>query len=128
MASRDRSAAVLEDAATMESAVVLAERLLRAGLRIQDQADEVEAARRRLEFLLAASQRLAATLDEEAVLETLADVVVPVFADALFVTLSSSERNRGRNMFFCSDEVRSHSQEWTAWPENAARRGGSQAH
>src|SRR5690349_96229 len=62
--------------------VRVTERLLIAGLRAQERADESEAARRRLAFLFKASQRLAQSLEPAAVVDALLGLLVPELADA----------------------------------------------
>jgi signal transduction histidine kinase len=116
-----------EAACSARLRVVIAERLLVAGLRAQERADESEAARRRLVFLFDASQQLAASLEAVAVVQTLADLTVPEFGDGAVVHVLEPGP-RGRHTRSASSGVLGgRPPEWWDWLERFLRPGMKQA-
>jgi signal transduction histidine kinase len=101
--------------------VVVAERLLVAGLRAQESADESEAARRRLAFLFSASQHLAASLDQAKVLRVLLELVVPEFGDGCIVNLVEPEHRERHATMAISDALSSCSLAWWEWLDRVTR-------
>src|SRR5438270_1174040 len=116
-----------EAACSAHLRVVIAERLLVAGLRAQERADESEAARRRLGFLFEASQRLAACLEAAAVVQTLADMLVPTLGDGAVVHVPKPGV-RGRHTRIASSGVLGgRPPEWWDWLERCIRPGVKRA-
>ena len=116
-----------EPACSARLRVVIAERLLVAGLRAQERADESEAARRRLAFLFAASQQLAASLEAAPVIQALADLVVPEFGDGAVVHVLEPGP-RGRHTRIASSGVLGgRPPEWWDWLERCLRPGVKRA-
>jgi len=101
--------------------VLVAERLLVAGLRAQESADESEAGRRRLSFLFRASQRLATTLDREASVRVLLELVVPEFADGCMVHLLEPGRREPYATMAISEVLSSCSLAWWEWVDRVTR-------
>jgi signal transduction histidine kinase len=88
------------------------ERLLVAGLRAHERADEAEAARRRLAFLFDAGQQLAGSLEPDAIVKALTRLVVPEFGEVCMVhTLEPVGRRRELTMV-ASASLGPHSLEW----------------
>ena len=92
----------------------IAERLLIAGLRAQERADEAETAHGRLAFLLKASQRMAQSLEPSAVLQSLLDVLVPEIADAATLHTLGSD-GRAIRTSAAAEALAERSPEWWRW-------------
>jgi signal transduction histidine kinase len=97
--------------------VEVAERLLIAGLRAQERADEAEAARARLAFLFKASQRLAVSLETATVLQTVLDLVVPELADAASLHILAPGSRMAQVTTVTSDAFGDRTPEWWSWFE-----------
>jgi signal transduction histidine kinase len=116
--SRPRGADGLHGA---QVGVLVAERLLVAGLRAQESADESEAARRRLAFLFRASQLLAASLDQTTSLRVLFELVVPQFADGCMVHFVEPGRRERPATLAISEMLGSCSLAWWEWLDGVTR-------
>jgi signal transduction histidine kinase len=101
--------------------VLVSERLLVAGLRAQERADEADEARRRLGFLFKASQQLAASLEPTTTMQALARLVVPDFGESCIVhTLETVHRHRELTVACCA-AVGSHPPDWWEWLARVTR-------
>jgi signal transduction histidine kinase len=105
----------------------VAERLLVAGLRADERADESDVARRRLAFLFKASQQLATSLDPATVLQVLVEQVVPEFGDAAVVHTPKNARQSHQIRVATCGALRACSPEWWERVERAIRGGVRQA-
>jgi signal transduction histidine kinase len=103
--------------------VVLAERLLLAGLRAQQRVEQSEAARRRLAFLVEASQQLAGSLESAAIVQVLADLIVPELGDGAVVHLVEPGRRERSARVASSRALGDCPPEWWDWLERCIRPG-----
>ena len=103
--------------------VALAERLLMAGLRAEERADQSEAACRRLAFLCDASQQLAASLDSAAIVQALADLIVPELGDGAVVHLGEPGLNERHTRVATSGVLGGRPPDWWDWLERCIRPG-----
>jgi signal transduction histidine kinase len=103
--------------------VAIAERLLVAGLRAQERAEESEAARRRLEFLFRASQQLASSLDPPTVVRALAELGVPELGDGAVVHVLEPGRRGRQTTMTSSGPLSDCPQEWWDWLERVTGPG-----
>ncbi len=101
--------------------VLIAERLLVAGLHHQESANEAEAARLRLAFLFRASQHLAASLDSETLLRVLLELVVPDFADGCMVHLPETDRREHPTTIAVAETLNARSVDWWEWLDRLTR-------
>jgi signal transduction histidine kinase len=111
----------LDDADDRQIGVLVAERLLVAGLRAQESADESEAGRRRLAFLFKASQHLAASLDQTTTLRVLLELVVSELADGCIVYLGEPGRREREATMAISPVLGSCSLAWWEWLDRLTR-------
>jgi signal transduction histidine kinase len=116
-----------EAACSARLRVAIAERLLVAGLRAQERADEADAARRRLAFLFEASQQLAASLEPAAVVQALADLIVPDFGDGAVVHVLEPGPRGGHTRIASSGVLGGRPPEWWDWLERFVRPGVKRA-
>jgi signal transduction histidine kinase len=107
--------------------VLVAERLLVAGLRAQERADQSEAARDRLGFLFRASQQLARSLEPATVLQSLVEVVVPELGDMATVQVPRLERQARMNTATSTEAVSAYPPEWWRWVERVTRPAATRA-
>jgi GAF domain-containing protein len=101
--------------------VLVAERLLVAGLREHEHARAADMARQRLEYLAHASEQLAASLEYSATLKTIVGLVVPDFADGCVVSLLGSDQRLVQAAVSFSDRLR-RTGNWERWVEQTTRR------
>jgi signal transduction histidine kinase len=101
--------------------VKVTERLLIAGLRAQERADEAEAARAQLTFLFKASQRLALSLEPATIMEILLDLVVPELADAATLHGTPAAAGATQTSMALSEPIEGRSSEWWQWVERGTR-------
>jgi len=118
---RARQREALDVADSRQFGVLVAQRLLVAGLRAQESADESEAARRRLAFLFTASQQLAASLDQATVLRVLLQLVVNELADGCIVYLGEPGRREREATMAISPVLGSCSLAWWEWLDRLTR-------
>ncbi len=104
-----------------QMSVLLAERLLVAGLRHQESANESEAARVRLAFLFRASQQLAGSLDNATLLHVLLELVVPDFSDGCMVHLVEPGRRERTATMAIAEVLGSCSLAWWEWLDRLTR-------
>jgi signal transduction histidine kinase len=101
--------------------VLIAERLLVAGLKAQERADESEAARRRLAFLFKASQQLAASHEPASTVQALVQLIVPEFGDGCLIHLLERGRDGYRTTVASTEALRPLLFEWKPWLERETR-------
>jgi signal transduction histidine kinase len=101
--------------------VRLAKQLLFAGLHARERADESEAARRRLSFLLMASQQLAASLEPATTMQALADLMVPEFGDGSVLRVLESTQGRPETVTANSEALAAYPVEWWEWLDRVTR-------
>jgi GAF domain-containing protein len=110
-----------------DAGVLVAERLLVAGLRAHERADESETARRRLAFLFKASQQLAVSLEPAATIQALVDLVVPEFADGCLVHVLEPGRHKRQTTMAASEALRPWLDNWWGWLDRFTRPGVNRA-
>jgi signal transduction histidine kinase len=102
-----------------QTRLLVTERLLIAGLRAQERAEESEAARIRFEFLFRASRTLAQSLEPASVLQAVLDLVVPELGDA--ATFFVPARGAAQASSAISDGLAARPPEWWNWVERVTR-------
>jgi signal transduction histidine kinase len=101
--------------------VRVTERLLIAGLRAQERADEAESARARMSFLFKASQRLALSLEPATLMEILLDLIVPELADSAMLRMVPNAPGMSQTTMGVSEGIDGRSPEWWQWLERSTR-------
>jgi signal transduction histidine kinase len=104
-----------------QTRMLVAERLLVAGLRAQERAEQVEAARERLDFLFRASQQLARSLEPATVLQSLVDLIVPEFGDVARLRILQATGRTDQTTMTTTETVSGYPPEWWKWFERVIR-------